>query len=363
MNTMVRRPLQLAFLLLVCLLPREGYGQDVVIAPGAGAPPLIRVLHADGTQTSFYAYNPSFPGGVNVALGDVNGDGVPDIITGAGPGGGPHVQVFSGTDLSVLASFFAYAPSFTGGVYVAAGDVDGDGHADIITGAGAGGGPHVQVFSGANFSVMASFFAYAPSFPGGVFVASGDFDGDGHADIVTGAGAGGGPHVQVFSGANFSVVASFFAYNPAFTGGVSVGAVDINGDGRPELITGAGPGGGPHVQIFSSDFQVVLSSFMAFDPNFTGGVFIGSMPGGRTALRITSAPNATFTVGSMGTFEVKTLGGTGGITLTETGALPGGVTFTNNGNGTATLTGTPAAGTGGTYPLTLTATDGNGKSA
>src|SRR5262245_33061518 len=103
---------RIMWLLVLGLFPAAAAAQDVVIAPGAGSPPIIRVLHADGTQTSFYAYNPSFPGGVNVALGDVNGDGVPDIITGAGPGGGPHVQVFSGTDLSVLASFFAYAPSF-----------------------------------------------------------------------------------------------------------------------------------------------------------------------------------------------------------------------------------------------------------
>ena len=47
-------------------------------------------------------------------------------------------------------------------------------------------------------------------------------------------------------------------------------------------------------------------------------------------------------------------------TLTETGALPPGVTFTDNANGTATLAGTPAAGTQGSYPLTLSATNASG---
>jgi hypothetical protein len=69
---------------------------------------------------SFYAYTTAHRGGVTVAAGDVNGDGRADIITGAGPGGSPHVRVFSGRDLSELASFYAYHPAFTGGVFVAA---------------------------------------------------------------------------------------------------------------------------------------------------------------------------------------------------------------------------------------------------
>src|SRR5262249_59190762 len=117
------------------------------------------------------AYAASFTGGVRVAVGDIDGDRTPDIITAAGPGGGPHVQVFSGTDGHLIRSFFAYAPTVAAGIWVSAGDVNGDGFADIITGAGAGGGPHIQAFSGKDGSVLFSFFAYAPSFSGGVTVA------------------------------------------------------------------------------------------------------------------------------------------------------------------------------------------------
>src|SRR5207244_5549205 len=105
----------------------------------------------DGTVLrSFFAYDAGFSGGVSVAAGDVNGDGRADIITGAGAGGAPHVKAFSGLDGSVLRSFFAYDAGFSGGVYVAAGDVNGDGRTDIVTGAGAGGMPHVKAFSGTN---------------------------------------------------------------------------------------------------------------------------------------------------------------------------------------------------------------------
>ncbi len=72
---------------------------------------------------------------------------------------------------------------------------------------------------------------------------------------------------------------------------------------------------------------------------------------------ITSANNTTITVGTHGTFTV-TATGEPTPSLSESGTLPGGVTFTDNGNGTATLAGTPAAGTGGTYTFTITANNG-----
>src|SRR5262249_41587799 len=122
------------------------------------------------------------------------------IVTGPGPGGGPDVRVFDEATRTLKFDFFAYDASFVGGVRVAVGDVNRDGVPDIIPGAGPGGGPHVKVFDGRTGAVLYSFFAYAPVFAGGVFVAAGDYNGDGFADIVTGAGAGGGPHVEVFSG-------------------------------------------------------------------------------------------------------------------------------------------------------------------
>ena len=72
---------------------------------------------------------------------------------------------------------------------------------------------------------------------------------------------------------------------------------------------------------------------------------------------ITSAEGTTFTTGTAGTFTVTTTG-CPNPALSETGALPTGVTFVDNGNGTATLAGTPAAGSGGTYALTITAANG-----
>src|SRR5262249_42884069 len=157
---------------------------------------------------SFFAYNSAFSGGVRVASGDVNLDGFTEIITGAGPGGGPHVKVFS--DLVLVQSFLAYNPTFSGGVFVAGGDVSGDGVPDIITGAGAGGGPNVRVFSGINAAQLQDFLVFGAGFSGGISVATADVNADGRLDIIAAAGPGGGTRVKVFDGISLGVLDSFF---------------------------------------------------------------------------------------------------------------------------------------------------------
>jgi Tol biopolymer transport system component len=252
----------------------DGDGRaEIIASTGAGVGPLVRVFRGNGgdTGTRFVPYAEAFTGGVRVASCDLDGDGRADVITGPGAGGGPHVKVFSGAALPglvELASFFAYDPAFAGGVRVAAGDVNGDGRADVITAAGRGGGPHVRVFSGAalpGLGELASFFAYDPAFTGGLFVAAGDLNGDGRADIITGADAGGGPHVRVFSGQNLAVeLAGFFAYASAFVGGAPVAAGNLDGTGPLEIVTAAGPGGGPHVRGFSGSGVPLGVEFLAF---------------------------------------------------------------------------------------------------
>jgi hypothetical protein len=247
-------------------------------------------LRPEDLLAQFVAYDPTFLGGVYVAAGDFNGDGRAEIVTGAGEGGGPHVRTFqydaSATALGdrmkpfagVVGNFFAYDPAFRGGVRVAVGDVDGDGTPDVITGAGNGGGPHVRALSGVSGAVLLDFFAYDAGFRGGVYVAAGDIDGDGRADIVTGAGEGGGPHVKVFSGNGGGLLMSFFAYDTDFRGGVHVAAGDLNGDGTIDIVTGPGEGGGPHVKVFSDVGGPVIGSFMAYDQSLRFGVAVAAGP-------------------------------------------------------------------------------------
>ena len=243
--------------------------------------------------SGFTAYD-NFNGGTFVAGGHLGGPSVPiQVVTGANAGGGPHVRVFAITPSTASASavtgFMAYDPAFAGGVHVATGDVDGDGVDEIITGPGPGGGPHVRVFHVNNDTSVTTpfgggFMAYDTSFTGGVWVAAGDVNGDGKADIITGAGAGGGPHVRVFTlaadGHSFQPIGGFMAYAPEFKGGVAVSAGNLIPEASEapvvdEIAVVPSQGGGPHVRIMTKDGGL-LDQFMAFSTGDSNGYRITS---------------------------------------------------------------------------------------
>jgi glucose/arabinose dehydrogenase len=317
----------------------------IAVGSGAGGPGIAKLVGPDGSPRGVVsAFGNGFTGGVRVATADVTGDMLPDLIAGAGPGGSPRVTVFDGATGNPIRDFFAFEPSFSGGVFVAAADFDADGFADIAVSPDLGGGPRVQVFSGRDGSVLASFFGIDdPNFRGGARVAAGDVDGDGTADLAVAAGTGGGPRVAVFDGLTIrpgqspsrlfndffafentlrdgvflavgpvdgdsfgdlvigagprgaprvlvlsgatlptagvpdSTLASFFSGDAAGRGGVPVAARDLDGDGPAEVITGTAGGSEPRVRIFTIAAGVAAeqSSFLAFDPGFTGGVFVG----------------------------------------------------------------------------------------
>ena len=280
--------------------PQQWY-QDVVLVPAAQVDAngtvitpgrvVIRIKNLDFTGSFVYhCHILAHEDRGMMSLNTVQPE-TPIYATGAGAGGGPAVNVYSGIDNSVLASFFAFEEDFKGGVQTAVADVNNDGISDVIVGAGAGGGPRVQVFDGAtNFTTtLFDFFAFSTEFSGGVDVAGGDFNADGFADIVVGAGPGGGPQVNIFDGQTGNILTQFFAYDQSFRGGVTVAVGDVDGSSFNSVITGAGAGGGSHVKSFRNsrffdiDAARILpgnqsitmnqtGEFMAYEAAYTGGV-------------------------------------------------------------------------------------------
>ena len=273
-----------------------GVKQTFATAADAGGGPLVTVNYSDGHTSSFFAYSSTFTGGVRIAMGDINGDGFSDLVTATGIGGGPHIKVWdlrTGTPMQV-ASFFAFESNFTGGLYIACGNLNGDVNPttgkvydDIIVGAGPGGGPRITAFAGAQAfainqsTVLVNFFAYAPQFTGGVTVAAADRTGDGIDEIVTGAGFGGGPNVTVFQlqqtapgQFNQVVIQNFFAFDTLFTGGIYVAGGRFTNSTFDDIFVGTGPGTKATVAVA---FGAPSGGIHYLNPfgNFTGGVRVG----------------------------------------------------------------------------------------
>jgi hypothetical protein len=274
---------------------------DTVIGTGAGVGTLVRVLDGlDGHE--LFALNPfpDFTGGVFLAVGDITGDGKPDLVVTPDQGGGPVVAVYDGAKLTAgqsaddaqIVRFLGIDdPNFRGGARASVGDFNADGAGDLIVAAGIGGGPRVAGFdgrsivAGAPTHLFGDFFVFEPTLRNGVYVAAGDLNGDGRADLVVGGGPGGGPRVLALSGADLLAntqmpLANFFAGDTENRGGIRVAIRDFDGDGRADLATGSGTGGGSRVTIYAGqsitaeDGPTELQSFDAL-PGFAGGVFVG----------------------------------------------------------------------------------------
>jgi hypothetical protein len=297
-------------------------------ADAGGGPHVRRFTASDGSAPvsgaldSFFGFDAAFPGGVRVASGDVNGDGQPDYITAAGPGGGPQVNVFDGASGGFLRAFFAFEGTFTGGVFVAAGDVDGDGFADIIAGSGPGRTGEIRVFSGLTGGLLRDFFVFSSAFTGGVRVAAGDLNGDGRADLVAATGPGPPAEVRVLNPDDGSTLRAFMPYGP-FPGGVWIASADVTGDGFADIVTGAGEGGGPHVMVVDGVTGIPTLGLFAFEPTFAGGVRVaaGDVTGdGKADLIVGSGPGRTA--------MVRVFDGATAALLSETtpyGAFPAGL--------------------------------------
>jgi suppressor of ftsI len=282
------------------------------VGANAGRDPRVKVTNpvTGAVVANFLAFQRSYQGGVRVAVGDVNGDGVYDIIVGKAQGSS-QVKVINGTKLNqvnpktgviapsaLLGSFLAYESGFQGGLFVAAGDINGDGRADVITGPGTGRRSTVKVIDAKKLNqgsptttikpsaLLANFLAYGRNFLGGVRVAAGDNNGNGRIDIVTGQGPGGGSRVKVFGGPDLMTMADFQPFGKNFGGGVFVGTGNVKGFAFDDVIVGQGPGSRPRVRVYSDQMGMMhhgaqlnlglIDSFLAYNQNFDGGVQVAS---------------------------------------------------------------------------------------
>ena len=229
---------------------------------------FARIFDESGknTRTGFFAYDNNYRGSNKIIYLDLNGDHKNETIVA-----GDNTLSFYNNDGGLVMTLYPYGEKFHGGINLTAADLNKDGNQEIITAPEKGGSNLIKIFNAQGENLF-SFNAYKAVWVNlGASIASCDVNGDGEPEIVTGAGWNGGPHVKIFNKDGKILIGEFFAYNVNFRGGVNVACGDVNGDGRGEIVTGAGWNGGPHVEIFT-DRGIKISQWMAYDPNKRQGV-------------------------------------------------------------------------------------------
>lgn len=235
----------------------------IVVNAPAGSE-VVRVLGAGGVTETALTPHPGFLGGIVAAAGDVTGDGVADVVTAATLGG--HVKVFDGRTGAEIRSFYAF-DGYRGPINLAVGDTNGDGIGDIIVAANLNG--HVKIFDGRTGALTFSSLVYE-GYRGAIAVAVADTDGDGRNELLTAADSGAGVHVKGFGAQSMDLRESFFATGKSDWTDFSISGVDLDMDGVAELLVSQGP----RVQILNSRTKAVRADFIAFDPLTSGRVTV-----------------------------------------------------------------------------------------
>ena len=279
---------------------------DRILVTGPGTPIRVLIVSGDDNVTilagPFDPFDGGFSGGGFVAAGDFDNDGRSEIVVTPDQGGGPRVSIFSlGLDNSIITrgNFFGINdPNFRGGARAGVGDVNGDGIPDLAISAGFQGGPRVALYNGR--SVLSSrpsplvndFFAFEPSLRNGVYVSIGDVNGDGFGDLVFGAGPGGGPRVLTISGQRLLTLGAASALNAPISnfilsgfegdrGGIRVSTTDVDGDNRADVAIATGEGSLSRVRVYlgSTFGGAEPRTFQELDPylslDLLDGTFVG----------------------------------------------------------------------------------------
>lgn len=252
---------------------------------GGSSQPLVTVLNAatGATISQFLAYEPTFRGGVRVAVGDVVGDGTEQIITAPGPGRAGEIRVFrqNGTELPAYRTL-PFTDAYRGGVDVAVGDINGDDVADIVTSASRGPG-----FVSAYFVTPSAadpvpnipsraFQAFSSEYLGGATVATADlgtFAGgvatnanavDGRMEVVVGSGTGTAPQIRLYDlSTGVNLIRTITPFSPTFRGGVSVSAGRFDANPVDDIIVTGGYSSGSRLEIHSGHATTSTSGLLA----------------------------------------------------------------------------------------------------
>ncbi len=248
---------------------------EIVVAPGRGRVGEIRVFDIDGEEMPEYRITPfgtSFLSGVNIALGDVDGDGIKDLIAGQAAGStvSVHLGISLGWESTPFRRYAPYGTTHLAGVSVAAADVgtitngsisqtdSKDGRAELVLGTGPGAIKSVQIVDVAGPPKVVTELSIDPTIGySGVTIASGLYNDRSVDDIMVSGGQGEDARVDIFqitqdSGTTRTTKKNLTSGNTA-NSRFRVSPLDSDGDGQVNSFFAVGAGG---AQVLDADGNV-----------------------------------------------------------------------------------------------------------
>jgi len=248
---------------------------EIIVGAAPGSEPLVMIFNNKGKLIKkFLAYEKNFRGGVNLAVAKLDNNDQAEIVVVPASRGTGQVRIFNESG-KLQKQFLAAQGKLAGGLNVAVGDLEGNGENEVVISPGSGQEPQVKIFNRTG-KLIGAFLAYEKNFRGGVKVAVANVNGrkdHNKAEIILAPGKGREPQVKIFD--NYGKLqAQFLAYNKNWQGGMNLAVGDLNNDGTGEIALGANAGATPHVRIFNNS-GVLLESFYAWEQGFNGGVNLG----------------------------------------------------------------------------------------
>jgi hypothetical protein len=215
-------------------------GADVLVTRFTSAGGLATItaregeidIRSGGTRTRFHPFGAAYTGKLWMAVGNVRGDAMREVVVGRE--GSLEVRVFSRSGVE-LDRWSVDDPAFLGGVRVALIDLDGDGKNEIVTGAGPGRAPLVQIRTADGALWGDGFAAFDETEHGGVTVTVDDIDGNGRTEILVGSGEGAIPRIRVFDPEGRILREIVLGTQPLLSG-LIVTTSDLDEDGLREIL-------------------------------------------------------------------------------------------------------------------------------
>lgn len=233
----------------------DGDDKDEIVVSSKSGLSKIKIYSQDGKvkYKEFLVYDKSYSGGVNIALGDVNIDGMDEIIVSPKVGNNP-VKVYNYEGKYLNISFYPFTSQYHGSVNLAVGDVTGDGYSEIITSTGEGIRSEIKVFNNEGDLLPIQYAPFISEYLGGADISSGDIEGDGTDEIVTCQSGGSLCKIYKYN-KNQTIVNEWQVFKN--NSGVKVSIKDIDGNGEREIITSTKDAINQKIRIYQGTKEMV----------------------------------------------------------------------------------------------------------